>query len=73
MHHTATLLPDNSIIVVGGRKSPTKPNDKFYRLVFSNHAGQWSKIDLDKSSDVFMPRWRHTSNTVDFKGLFINR
>lgn len=58
MHHKAVLLQDNSILVVGGRKSPQKPNCKLYTLQLNT--GEWRIKEPHESSDVMEPRWRHS-------------
>ncbi|KAI6646674.1 tRNA wybutosine-synthesizing protein 4 isoform X1 [Oopsacas minuta] len=66
MHCTLSTLPDGSIVLVGGRKSPKAPNIHTYLLsldcVSEEKQYFWNKLSLGDVTPE--PRWRHSANTV---------
>ena len=64
MHHTTVLLPDGSLLLCGGRTSPAKPLTSFFQLRPEGDTAVWSCVQLDPTSDLFEPRWRHTSTGI---------
>lgn len=65
MHHTSVLLPNGSLLFCGGRTSPAKPLQSFFQLGLEGDMAVWSCVQLDPTSDLFEPRWRHTSTYID--------
>lgn len=65
MHHTSVLLPNGSLLFCGGRTSPANPLQSFFQLGLEGDMAVWSCVQLDPTSDLFEPRWRHTSTYID--------
>ena len=66
IHHTATLVPSlNAVLVYGGRASPSHPNPSCYLLRLD---GEWAKVDLDPTSHMPDPRWRHAATLLEGTG-----
>lgn len=71
MHHRAILLSEDSILVVGGRRSPVTPNSVLYTLSVAGSCGVWKIIKPHDSSDEVEPRWRHSATRFKFHGKLI--
>lgn len=59
-------------LVIGGRRSPEKPNPLMFILKMDAAAsskGCWSQVQLHSQSSFMEPRWRHTANVIDFHGI----
>lgn len=66
MHHTATKLPSNQVLVFGGRSSPMQAFNDCYLLHLSasidpqlSYDANWTKIETE--GDPPIPRWRHSA------------
>ena len=73
MHHKLVLLRDGSVILYGGRASPSKALDHCLRLRVSALQGVWEQVAFHPSSEQPPARWRHSATTaVDADGTYIH-
>ena len=70
LHPTLSSLPDGSMVLVGGRKSPRKPNIHTYFISPQWSEGErrcvWRVLPLTPTSP--QPRWRHSATVVSSEG-----
>ena len=71
MHHRTVLLRENSILLVGGRKSPFSPNNVLYVLNVMADCGEWKIMEPDDTSAEMKPRWRHSATKYKLHGMLI--
>lgn len=68
MHHTVTAISGGtSVLLIGGRASPTQPNDSVFHMQITDEPPSkavWSKIELHPNSSLMEPRWRHTADCI---------
>ena len=69
MHPTLTVLPSlDSVLLFGGRESPTTPLGSCLLLHCQDRKGVWSSVAVAPDSECPEPRWRHSATCLTLEG-----
>ena len=68
IHHTVTAVRGGTAaLVIGGRGSPTQPNESVFLLqlnISPSSKAMWSRVELHPESSQREPSWRHTASCM---------
>lgn len=78
MFHSMTALSNGSLVILGGRSSPTNVFDKVVQIQCDNmiasnaensfsHAKQFS-FTIEQKTKMPLPTWRHSASLLEIEG-----